>query len=308
MLFDKPDDRPLRSGTMNLQGVLPPIPTPFRDGEVDLGALTDNIRKWLQIPLRGIVVLGSNGEAPYLDEDESERIVAAARSVMPRDRVLIAGTGRESTRAAVDAARRAAAAGADAVLVRTPSFFKSEMTTEAFVRHYSAVADASPVPILLYNYTAVTGVNLQPAAVAHMSKHPNVIGVKESGGDIAQISDYIAETPDGFAVMAGSGPNFYSALAVGATGGILALAAVVPEPCVRLYTLVRGNRHAEAVALQQKLVPLARSITTRFGVAGLKVGVSLAGFVGGEPRSPLGPAAPEARDVIGRQLAELGVL
>lgn len=293
---------------MNLQGVLPPIPTPFRDGDVDLGALKDNIRKWLQTPLRGIVVLGSNGEAPYLDEDESERVVAAARSVIPPDRVLIAGTGRESTRVAIDAARRAAGAGADAVLVRTPSFFKSEMTTEAFVRHYSAVADASPVPVLLYNYTAVTGVNLQPAAVAQLSKHPNVMGAKESGGDIAQISDYIAETPDGFAVMAGSGPNFYSALAIGATGGILALAAVVPELCVRLFTLVRENRHAEAVALQRQLVPLARSVTTRFGVAGLKVGVGLAGFVGGEPRSPLGPAAPDARDVIRRQLVELGVL
>lgn len=293
---------------MDLQGVLPPIPTPFRDGDVDLGALKDNIRKWLQSPLRGIVVLGSNGEAPYLDEDESERIVAAARAVIPSGRVLIAGTGRESTRAAIDAARRAAGAGADAVLVRTPSFFKSEMTTEAFVRHYAAVADAAPVPILLYNYTAITGVNLQPAAVAHLSKHPNVIGVKESGDDIAQISEYIAQTPDDFAVMAGSGPNFYSALAVGATGGILALSAVVPDLCVRLYALVRENRHAEAVALQRRLVPLARSITTRFGVAGLKVGVSLAGFEGGEPRSPLGPAAPEARDVIGRQLAELGVL
>jgi 4-hydroxy-2-oxoglutarate aldolase len=293
---------------MNLQGVLPPIPTPFRDGDVDLGALKDNIRKWLQTPLRGIVVLGSNGEAPYLDEDESERVVAAARSVIPPDRVLIAGTGRESTRVAIDAARRAAGAGADAVLVRTPSFFKSEMTTEAFVRHYSAVADASPVPVLLYNYTAVTGVNLQPAAVAQLSKHPNVMGAKESGGDIAQISDYIAETPDGFAVMAGSGPNFYSALAIGATGGILALAAVVPELCVRLFTLVRENRHAEAVALQRQLVPLARSVTTRFGVAGLKVGVSLVGFVGGEPRSPLGPAAPDARDVIRRQLVERGVL
>ena len=192
--------------------------------------------------------------------------------------------------------------------MRTPSFFKSEMTTEAFVRHYSAVADASRVPVLLYNYTAVTGVNLEPAAVAQLSTHPNIIGVKESGGDIAQISDYIAETPDGFAVMAGSGLNFYSALAVGATGGVLALSAVVPDLCVRLYTLVRENRHAEAVALQRQLAPLARSITTRFGVAGLKVGVSLVGFVGGEPRSPLGPAAPDAHDVIRRQLVELGVL
>lgn len=293
---------------MNLQGVLPPVPTPFRNGDVDLGALRANVQRYLQTPLRGIVVLGSNGEAPFLDEDESERVVAAARSAVPRDRVLIAGTGRESTRVAIEATRRAAGAGADAVLVRTPSFFKPEMTTEAFVRHYTAVADASPVPVLLYNYTAVTGVNLKPDAVATMAKHQNVIGAKESGGDIAQISEYVARTPEGFAVMAGSGPNFYSALAVGATGGILAVAGVVPELCVSIFTLVRENRHAEALALQRRIVPLAHSITTRYGVAGLKIGVELAGYVGGEPRSPLGPAPAEAREVIRGLLVELGVL
>jgi 4-hydroxy-2-oxoglutarate aldolase len=293
---------------MNLQGVLPPVPTPFRNGDVDLGALRANVQRYLQTPLRGIVVLGSNGEAPFLDEDESERMVATARSAVPRDRVLVAGTGRESTRMAIEATRRAAAAGADAVLVRTPSFFKPEMTTDAFVRHYTAVADASPVPVLLYNYTAVTGVNLKPDAVAALAKHPNVIGAKESGGDIAQISEYVARTPEGFAVMAGSGPNFYSALAVGATGGILAIAGVVPELCVRIFSLVRENRHAEALALQRRIVPLAHSITTRYGVAGLKIGVELAGYVGGEPRAPLGPAPAEARQVIRGLLVELGVL
>lgn len=293
---------------MNLRGVLPPVATPFRGGEVDLGALRANVQRYLQTPLRGIVVLGSNGEAPFLDEDESERVIAAARAVVPRDRVLIAGTGRESTHLAIEANRRAAGAGADAVLVRTPSFFKPEMTTEAFVRHYTAVADASPVPVLLYNYTAVTGVNLKPEAVAAMATHQNVIGAKESGGDIAQISEYVARTPQRFAVMAGSGPNFYSALAVGATGGILAVAGVVPELCVRVFTLVRENRHAEALALQRRIVPLAQSITTRWGIGGLKVGIELAGYVGGEPRSPLAPAPPEAREVIRAQLVELGVL
>jgi 4-hydroxy-2-oxoglutarate aldolase len=292
---------------MNLQGVLPPVATPFRNGEVDLGALRANVQRYLQTPLRGIVVLGSNGEAPFLDEDESERVVAAARAVVPSDRVLIAGTGRESTRVAIEANRRAAGAGADAVLVRTPSFFKPEMTTEAFVRHYTAVANASPVPILLYNYMAVTGVNLKPDAVAAMAKHQNVIGAKESGGDIAQISEYVARTPEGFAVMAGSGPNFYSALAVGATGGILAVAGVVPELCVRIFTLVREHRHAEALALQRRIVPLAQAITTRYGIGGLKVGIELAGYVGGEPRSPLAPAPAEAREVIRAHLAELGV-
>jgi 4-hydroxy-2-oxoglutarate aldolase len=182
------------------------------------------------------------------------------------------------------------------------------MTTEVFVRHYAAVADASPVPVLLYNFTAVTGVNLPPAAVAELARHPNIIGVKESGGDVAQIGDYIAQTPQGFIVMGGSAPHFYAALVVGATGGILALANVVPELCVRVFKLVRENRLAEALALHRTLVPLARSISTRFGVAGLKLAVELVGYTGGEPRLPLGPAPAEARDVIRRQLIELGVL
>lgn len=293
---------------MNLQGVLPPVPTPFRNGDVDSAALAENLARWLQSPIRGVVVLGSNGEAPYLAEDEAARIVATARAVVPADRVLIAGTGRESTCMTIAATRRAADAGADAVLVRTPSFFKSEMTAGAFVRHYTAVADASPVPVLLYNYTAVTGVNLQPAAVAELAKHANIIGVKESGGDVAQLADYVTQTPGGFAVMCGSAPHFYPALAVGATGGILALAVVVPDLCVRLFTLVKESRHAEAAALQMRLVPLARSVTTRFGVAGLKVAVGLLGYVGGDPRLPLGPAPPEAREVIKMQLVELGLL
>lgn len=293
---------------MDLAGVFPPVCTPFRDDELDLRGLQDNIRKYLRWPLRGIVVLGSNGEAPYLDEDESDRVVAAAREVVPRDRLLVAGTGRESTRAAIAAARRAAAAGADAVLVRTPSYFKAEMTTEAFVRHYRAVADASPVPVLLYNYTALTGVNLSVAAVAALAEHPNIVGIKESGGDVSQIAEFVAETPADFVVLAGSGPYFYAALAVGAGGGILALATVVPEHCVRLFALVRDGRHAEALALQRRLLPLARAITTRYGVPGLKLALTLAGYVGGEPRAPLRPAPAEARDVLARHLAELGVL
>ncbi len=293
---------------MDLRGVFPPVCTPFRDDALDLRALQDNIRRYLQVPLRGIVVLGSNGEAPYLDEEESVRVVAAAREVVPRDRLLIAGTGRESTRAAMAATRRAAAAGADAVLVRTPSYFKREMTTDAFVRHYTAVADASPVPVLLYNYAALTGVNLPVAAVAALARHPNIAGMKESSGDVGQIADVVEETPEDFAVLAGSGPAFYAALAVGAVGGILALATVVPNLCVELFTLAREGRHPEALALQRRLVPLARAITTRYGVPGLKVALALAGYAGGEPRAPLLPAPDEAREVIGRQLLELGVL
>jgi len=190
---------------MDFRGVFPPVPTPFQGDEVDTGALRGNIGKLLETRLRGIVVLGSNGEAPLLDEDESVRVVAAARDVVPADRVLVAGTGRQATRAAALASRRAADAGADAVLVRTPSFFKSDMTAEAFVRYYTTVADASPVPVLLYNYTALTGVTLHAAAVAELSAHQNIVGMKESGNDMALVADYVAAARPPFAVLAGSG-------------------------------------------------------------------------------------------------------
>src|SRR6185436_3861328 len=149
-------------------------------------------------PLTGFVILGSNGEAALLDEDESDRVIGVAREIVPRGRTFLVGTGRESTQATIRATRRAAALGADAVLVRTPGFFKAQMNSDVFVRHYTAVADASPVPVLLYNFTALTGVNLLPAAVSRLSTHPNIGGMKESGGDVAQIADLVAGAAGGF--------------------------------------------------------------------------------------------------------------
>jgi len=290
---------------MDFKGVFPPVPTPFLDDEVELGALGDNIRKLLESRVRGIVVLGSNGEAPFLDEDESAAVVAAARAVVPAGRPLIAGTGRQATRATVLATRRAADAGADAVLVRTPSFFKGDMTAEAFTRHYTAVADASPVPVLLYNYSALTGVTLHPAAVAELSRHENVVGMKESGNDAALMADYLAAAQLPFALLAGSGQSFCAGLALGAEGAILALAVVVPDLCIQVFDLVAEGRIAEASDLQRRLLPLARSIAARYGVAGLKVAQELTGFVGGPPRGPLLPAPPDAAGVIRGQLAAL---
>ena len=180
-------------------GIFTPIITPFRsDDTLDEAGLRSNVEKWMQTSLRGLVVLGSNGEAAQLDDAESDRIVDLVREHVPSGRPLIAGTGRESTRATIAATRRAAAAGVDAVLVRTPSFFKSQMTTEVFVRHYTEVAEASPVPVLLYNVSMFTGVNLQPDAVERLAAHPNIVGIKESGSDISQIAEFVARTAGRF--------------------------------------------------------------------------------------------------------------
>ena len=292
---------------MNVDGVFLPIPTPFLGHELDTAALGANVDRWMTTPVRGIVALGSNGEAPLVDEAESDRVIATVREHVPSDRLVFAGTGRESTVAAVDASKRAAGIGADAVLVRTPSYFKGQLTSEAFVRHYRRVADASPVPVILYNFTAVTGVTLPVSAVVALAEHPNIIGMKESGADMGYVGSLLDETPDDFQVLVGSAPTFYAALLLGAGGGILALACVVPGLCVELHRLVRAKRLAEARALQCRLVPLARLVTRTHGVPGLKAALSLLGYTGGEPRSPLFPVSEEAVEDIRTALQALDV-
>jgi 4-hydroxy-2-oxoglutarate aldolase len=275
---------------MNLAGIFAPIPTPFDDRDrVDTGRLKAALAKWVKRPLTGFVVLGSNGEAALMDDFESDQAIVAARETVPHDKGFIVGTGRESTQAAIKASKRAAEHGADAVLVRTPGFFKSQMTNDVFVRHYTAVADASPVPVLLYNFTAVTGVNLLPAAVARLATHPNIIGMKESGGDVAQVADLVSQTPDGFTVLAGAAATLYPMMCVGAAGGILALANVLPTPCMHLFELIQAGRHDDAIALQRQLVPVARLLGETHGVPGLKAALNLLGYDVGVPRPPLLP-------------------
>jgi 4-hydroxy-2-oxoglutarate aldolase len=277
---------------MDLRGVFAPIPTPFDpDDRLDESRLRSACARWAASPLSGLVVLGSTGEAVLLDEDESDRAVAVAREAWPAGRPFVVGTGRESTAATIHATRRAAALGADAVLVRTPGFYKSQTNTDVFVRHYTAVADVSPIPVLLYNFTAVTGVNLLPAAVTKLAAHPNVVGVKESSGDIAQIAEFVKGSRAGFNVLAGSSTTFYSALGVGAVGGVLALSCVLPDACVRLFELTRAGSHGEASALQMRLMPIAKLVGSMHGIAGLKAALKLVGCDVGGPRSPLAPVS-----------------
>lgn len=290
-------------------GIFTPIVTPFlSDDTLDEQGLRSNVVRWMATPLSGLVVLGSNGEAPQLDEDETDRVIDIVRAEMPRNRPMIVGTGRESTRATIAATRRAASAGADAALVRTPAFFKAQMTSDVFVRHYVEVADASPIPVLLYNVTMYTGVNLLPDAVARLGTHPNIVGMKESGSDLAQVADFIARTPDDFSVLAGSAATVFAALCVGCDGAILALAQLAPEACVLLQALVREGRLNEARELQSRLIPLARTIGGQHGVPALKAALNLMGYAGGAPRPPLRPVAPQVVDTLRTQLEGLGLL
>jgi 4-hydroxy-2-oxoglutarate aldolase len=289
-------------------GIYTPLATPFAaDGSLDVRALANNVEKYLRSPLTGLVVLGSNGEAPQLEDDEADLAIRTVRGVMPKGRPLLAGTGRESTAATIAATERAAQLGVDAVLVRTPSFYKSQMTTEAFVKHYTQVADRSPVPVLLYNVTMYTGVNLLPEAVGILSRHPNIVGIKETNSDMVQFGEYLARAAEGFTVLAGSGATYFSALMLGAHGAILAVAGIAPDLCVRIFTAVREGRIDDARRMNSELAPLSKLVGATYGVPGLKAALTLLGFDGGVPRPPLQPAGQQAIDAIREQLTKSGL-
>ena len=284
-------------------GVLAPITTPFDSatGDVRPGALRQNITRLLGEGLDGIVVAGSTGEAPLLDADEQRRLVACARDAVPRDRLLFAGTGAESTREAVARSRAAAAAGADAVLVRPPGYFASALTEAALVAYYRGVADACPVPVLLYNIPKYTHVAIGPAVLGQLAAHPNIVGVKDSSGDLKNVSAYRATVPE-WSVFVGSGSLLYAALELGCDGGILALACFAARRCADVYAAFRAGDRARAEALQQPLIPLNKTIVSELGAAGVKAAMDAVGLAGGPVRAPLPALAPADRERVARLL------
>jgi 4-hydroxy-2-oxoglutarate aldolase len=288
-----------------ISGIFPPMPTPFdpATGEVDRRALAGNVARWMRTGLTGALALGSNGEAALLDEDESDAVVATAREAMPAGRPLLVGTGRESMRATIAATKRAAAHGADAVLVRTPSFFKGQMTPPALIDHFTAVADASPVPVLLYNLPGVTGITLGLPVVSKLAEHPNIVGMKETSPELERLGQFVTLRGGAFKVLTGWAPVAYPALVSGASGAILAVANVLPDECLLMYEHTRAGRHAEALEIQRRITPLAQLVTSGHGVAGLKAALEMVGYAGGPVRAPLRPLAASAREEIAHALA-----
>lgn len=294
---------------MRIEGIIPPVPTPFDErGEVAYEKLASNLKRWSETGLTGYVILGSNGEFASLNEEEKVRILEIAREHIPREKRFIAGTGCESTKETIRFTKRAAGIGVDAALVLTPSYYKARMRTPELVAHFKAVADESPIPILIYNVPQFTGVRIEPEAVATLAEHPKIVGMKDSSADLSTFSEFLRITPPRFQVLMGSALLAYPALCLGASGVIAALANVVPREFVLLYTLTRGGKHEEAKALQLKLLPIARAVTTRFGIAGLKAAMDLVGYYGGKPRLPLLPIQDEEKAAIRQELKALGLL
>ena len=289
----------------NLRGILLPITTPFSSDVVDHAAMRSNIDRWATTGINGYVVLGSTGERVHVDEREYLEVLETTREVVPGSMAFIVGAGQQSTMGTIKEIERAAAAGADAVLVITPHFYRSAITQEALVNFYRSVADAAPVPLLLYSMPPLTGIKIEPGTIARLSEHPNIVGVKDSSNDIVGFSETVRLCPSDFAVMTGNGTVFLDALRAGATGAILAVGCVVPEICVEIFRAFKAGELERAAMLQSKLTPLAAAVTTRFGIGGLKAALDLAGYRGGSVRAPLQPPDDSARTEIATFLESL---
>ena len=295
---------------LKIEGVFPPIPTPFdADGKILHDKLKANIEQWSQTGLAGFAVLGSNGEFVMLNEAEKVAVWETARAAIPRDQVFLAGAGAESTQTALALARRAGELGADAAMIVTPFYYKSQMNGPAMVNHFRVIADSSPIPIVAYNMPASTGIDLDAATVIQLAQHPNIIGIKDSSGNVAKFGDIIRAVRPDFSVIAGSGGYFYPALCVGAKACVAAVANVAPRECVALYRAFCAGQHDEARALQLKLIPLNQAVTARWSVPGLKAALDLLGtYYGGAPRLPLRALGEQDRQALKGIMQEAGVL
>lgn len=291
---------------MNLQGIFPPVTTPFAaDGSLELGRLRENIVKYNRTGIAGYVANGSTGESVLLTWSEVERVWTAVREAASSEKILIAGTGAESTVETIEHTSSAAAAGYHAALVRTPSYFKSQLSAAAMIEHFLRVADVAKIPVLIYSVPQFTGVAVEAPVVARLAQHPNIIGMKESSGNVQRVAEIVAATPPAFQLLAGSASTLFPSLAVGARGGVLALACALPEACVELYQAARSGRVEKARALQQRLLAPSVTLVSRFGPAGLKYALDRLGYFGGPPRGPLLPVDEAAKREIDAVLAEI---
>ncbi len=291
-----------------IAGVIPPLATPFKDDELDLATFTANLERYTKTGLSGYLLLGSNGEAAYMDFDEKEALLGAGREVIPADKIMMVGAGGESTKETIALCKLAEKHGADCVLVLPPNYYKGLMNSERQLLHFEKVAQACELPVLYYNMPANTGLNANPDLVYQLSRIPNLVGIKDSSGNMAQLSE-IARRCEDFTIMVGASPMMYPGLCLGAHGGILAVANVFPELALQVYDHFQAGDMAKALAMHRNLFPLAVAVTSGHGVPALKYAMSLAGFGGGEVRSPLTPLSdPKAMDMVKAEVEKLQAL
>lgn len=297
--------------SIDLSGTFLPVTTPFDPvtGDVDVVAFRANLRQWTEHPIRGVLIAGSTGESVFLDGEERATLLEAAADVVPQDGVVIAGTGMESTRQTIRMTRQAAEAGADAVLVSPPAYYKGAMTPAVLARHFQAVADASPVPVLIYQVPLhLSTLDLPTGLVEELSQHPNVAGIKDSRGKLELIGELVEHSADDFQVLVGSGALLYGALETGAVGGIVAVGLMAAAEAAEISVAFREGRTADAGRIQERIAPVHRQIVGGMGVPGVKAALDLLGLHGGQPRAPLEGAAESKIGEIRSILAGAGLL
>ena len=293
--------------TMNLAGIYPPIVTPFLKEDVAHHYLAENVEKLSKSGIKGLVVLGSNGENVYLSEEEKIDVVKTTIQSASKNMLIIVGSGCESTRETIYLTNRMAKIGAHAALIVTPFYYGSKMNDEALIKYYSTVADQVEIPILLYNVPKFTGINLSVEALSALSNHPNIIGIKDSSGNVNQLGQYLNQVNPDFNVLVGTAGALFGALTLGCKGGILALANILPKKCVEIFQLVQDGKIKEARELQLRMIPVNHAITAKYGISGLKYAMNLLGYKGGEVRSPLLATKYEEQEKIKEILMGAGI-
>ena len=290
---------------LNFEGVIVPVVTPFSlDGTIDSDGLEVQL-EWLSGKgVAGVAALGSTGEAVLLEREERVRVIEVCAANREKDSIFLVGSGAESTAATLTFARDAAQLGADAIMVLTPSYYKAQMTSQALCDHFRIVADNSDIPVVLYNMPPSTGINLSAEAAEELSTHPNIIGLKDSSGDLRNLQQYLERTPPEFSVLVGSALILGASVVAGAVGGIIAMANAIPELCVELFEAARAGDMDDMMELQPRLGFLTRAVQGRFGIAGIKAAADLLGGHGGPPRPPLPQLSEEDEKAIDAVLRE----
>jgi len=270
-----------------LKGIYPPLTTPFIDDEVSFDKFLENLIKYEMKILSGYVLFGSNGESVFLTREEKLQLITTIRK--HTNRKIIAGTGLDSIKETISLTNDAAEAGADYALIITPSFFKSEMKHHTFLNYFTRVADSVMIPVILYNVPKFTGVNIEVETIVELSSHPNITALKDSTENSSRISELAANVHPNFRLIVGTASVLFSGLSSGAIGGILALANIAPDECIQIYNLMREKNYERALEIQNRMIPVNKAVTAKFGVAGLKAAMDLMGYFGGSPRLPLEP-------------------
>jgi 4-hydroxy-2-oxoglutarate aldolase len=291
---------------MNLRGIFPPITTPFApDGTLALDRLRENIARYNAMRLGGCVFNGSTSESVLLRWEEVYQVWETAKDAVAAGRTLIAGTGAESTAETIEHTNHAAEIGFDVALVRTPSFYKPAMSVEVLATHYLRVADAARIPVLIYSVPIFTHITVEASLISRVAMHPNIIGIKDSSGDVEGTVRIMAAAPKGFNTLVGSAAFLYDSLQKGAGGAVLAISNVFPELCVDIYEAAQAGDTIRALSLQQKLIAPGKMLGPQYGIPGIKYALDSVGFYGGLPRPPLLPVSETAQREIDAMLAAI---